>query len=137
MQMIVPGDFFTTVFNFWLILAVLGFPILAPLFLVMHFLMPKRVLAQYWNSQYFQDWELGAFNSFPSTFMRTAMLTNAMAFPRLGKKRKMTQMYLDVPNWYRISAKVYLVGAFLYFGALISGLIFFGIAAFVEGPRSA
>jgi hypothetical protein len=65
------------------------------------------------------------------------MLTGAMAFPRLGKKRKLTQMYLDVPNWYRIYAKVYLVGVFVYGGVFMSAIIFFGIALVVEGPRSA
>lgn len=135
--MIVPGDLIGTLLNFWLVQLVLFFPLAIPPFLVMHFLMPKRVLARYWNSQYFQAWELALFSCFPSTFMRTVMLTGAMAFPRLGKKRKLTQLYLDVPNWYRIYAKVYIVAFFVYSGVFMAALIFFGIAAFVEGPRSA
>ena len=78
--------------------------LLMPCVVVMHFLMPPAVLDRYWKSPYFRPTEVALFAGSILALMRTIMLMGAIAFPSLGKKRKITEAHRLVPRWYRVAA---------------------------------
>lgn len=75
-----------------------------PFFVLMHFLMPKAVLAQYWKQPYVRNVELALFTDTIYAPMRTIMLMRVIAFPRFGRKRGITKANLLVPGWYRLAS---------------------------------
>lgn len=81
--------------------------------LIMHFLMPKAVLARYWKQPHFRPFELTLFTGAPYAPMRTIMLMGVLAFPRCGKKRKLTHAYLSAPMWYRAASMVLVIWPFV------------------------
>lgn len=97
-----------TGFHFFLLY--LGVPasafVMMPCVILMHFLMPKAVLARYWKEPHFRPAELTLFTGTVYAPMRTIMLMGGIAFPSLGRKRKITDIHMLVPGWYRIAAKV-------------------------------
>lgn len=98
-----------------------------PILLALHFLMPGDFLGKYFKPPFFQTWEVHSFSIFPSSFMRTVMVTAIIAFPSLGKKRKMDQAHTEVPPWYRLFAKAYWV----YFFSLGAGFLCLLIGLFI------
>jgi hypothetical protein len=68
----------------------LGICIALFLILVMHFLMPKRVLKKYFKPPFFRELECKLFTGIPYSPMRTVMFMTVLAFPGKGKKRKLT-----------------------------------------------
>ena len=130
MSIIIEGNWLGSAVNMGLIILMSFFVILVPLFLVMHFLMPKQVLDKYWTSTYFQNWEIAMFSYFPGVLMRTVMLTCVMTIPKLGAKRNMTEINLDVPGWYLIYARIYTVMFVLISCIFIFGL--FGLYTYVK-----
>ncbi len=76
-----------------------------PLVLIMHVLMPRRVLDTYWKEPHFRPGELALFTGTIYAPMRTIMLITAIAFPKLGKKRKITSADTLVPRWYKWAAQ--------------------------------
>lgn len=97
-----------TGFNFFLLYMGLGLAtgLCVPLVLIMHFLMPRVVLEHYWKGPYFRRAELALFTNTVYAPMRTVMLMGGIAFSSLGRKRKITDIHMLVPAWYRIAAKV-------------------------------
>ena len=124
MSLITPHNIFMTTMWGGIIFLATG----PAIFLALHFLMPKQFLEKYFTSPFFQIWEINAFNIFPSTFMRTVMLTGVIAFPKLGKKRKLTDAHLDAPRWYKIFSKTYWI-YFLTLGGLFV-ISLFGLVAY-------
>ena len=54
--------------------------------LIMHFLMPKKVLETYFKEPYFRPAEITMFTGFPFGYMRTAMFNRVLGFPASVKK---------------------------------------------------
>ena len=77
--------------------------------LALHFLMPKAVLERYWKEPHFRPAELVLFTKSLLAPIRTTMLMAAIAFPRLGSKRQLTEAHRLVPSWYRRASLVMVV----------------------------
>src|SRR5690606_10053204 len=101
--------------------------------LVMHFLMPKAVLDRYWKTPYFRPPELALFTNTLYAPMRTAMLMAAIAFPRLGRKRGVTEAHVLVPFWYQAAAKMQVVLVATSFFGIILMLGIFSLRPFLSG----
>jgi hypothetical protein len=72
--------------------------------LVMHMLMPRKVLERYWKSPHFQAYEIAMYTDTCYAPMRTIMLMSAIAFPRLGIKRGVAEANKLAPWWFRAAA---------------------------------
>jgi len=105
----------------WLVFA--WFLVAIPYLLVMHFLMPRSILDRYFRPPYFREFECHLFTGIPYAPMRTIMFMGVIVFPRLGKKRKMTSVYLDAPRWYQIASKAWFYIIFVIAGGAITSLI--------------
>lgn len=92
------------------------FLIVTPYILLMHFLMPPIILDKYFRPPYFGEFERSMFTGIPYAPMRTIMFMGVIAYPKMGKKRKLTEVYRDTPRWYRIASK-----AFIYQLIIIGG----------------
>src|SRR5690606_12818689 len=92
-------------FLFYLGLLLSAF-LLLPCVLVMHFLMPRRVLDRYWKEPYMRKAELAFFTDTIYAPMRTVMLMWVIAFPRFGRKRGITEANYLVPKSYRIASTI-------------------------------
>jgi hypothetical protein len=92
--------------------------------LIMHFLMPKKVLKTYFKEPHFNAGEIEMFTGFPFAHMRTAMFMRVLGFPASGKRRGVEKAYQLAPVWYCKVSKY-----FIYFFVpnmtllVISGLV--------------
>jgi len=77
--------------------------------LMMHFLMPKKVLETYFKEPYFRPAEITMFTGFPFGYIRTAMFMRALAFPSSGKRRGVENAYKLVPVWYCKVSKYFII----------------------------
>jgi len=69
---------------------------------VMHFLMPKKIVGNYFKKPYFNEFELSLFTGWPYAFFRTLMFVRLIVQPSSGKKRKLPDVSQEVPRWYRL-----------------------------------
>ncbi|VAW89708.1 hypothetical protein MNBD_GAMMA17-876, partial [hydrothermal vent metagenome] len=97
--------------------------------LIMHILMPKKVLKAYFKEPYFNAGEIVMFTGFPFGYMRTAMFMRGLGFPASGKRRGLENAYKLAPVWYCKVSKYFLYffvsnGA-LFFSAIVVVLIHF------------
>ncbi|MCF6324154.1 MAG: hypothetical protein L3J89_07520 [Gammaproteobacteria bacterium] len=76
--------------------------------LIMHILMPKKVLKAYFKEPYFNAGEIAMFTGFPFGYMRTAMFSRVLGFPASGKKRGLENAYQLAPVWYCKISKYFL-----------------------------
>ncbi|MBL1259663.1 MAG: hypothetical protein COB33_003910 [Thiotrichaceae bacterium] len=76
--------------------------------LIMHFLMPKKVLETYFKEPHFNAGEITMFTGFPFGYMRTGMFMTALAFPTRGKRRGVEKAYQLAPVWYCKVSKYFL-----------------------------
>jgi MFS family permease len=102
-----------------------------PALIVLHVLMPRAVLDQYWKEPHFRPFELGLFSGSLFAPIRTVMLMGAIAFPNLGKKRGISQARLLAPGWYRFCAKAFTVGTMVMTPLLFLSLIGFNLDAWM------
>ncbi|MCF6282405.1 MAG: hypothetical protein L3J28_09375 [Candidatus Polarisedimenticolaceae bacterium] len=100
--------------------------------LAMHFLMPSAVLDKYFKSPYFKDVECLLFTGIPYAPMRTIMFIRAIANPKSGKLRGITQAHLLVPNWYRVLSKVVIVSIYINTLLLLVFIIGAGVFYYME-----
>ncbi|EJL6784010.1 MULTISPECIES: hypothetical protein [Vibrio] len=68
---------------------------------VMHFLMPKEIVGNYFKKPYFNEFELSLFTGWPYAFFRTLMFVRLIVQPSSGEKRKLPNISREVPEWYR------------------------------------
>ncbi|EGQ9176984.1 TPA: hypothetical protein RG682_001433 [Vibrio alginolyticus] len=68
---------------------------------VMHFLMPKEIVRNYFKKPYFNEFELSLFTGWPYAFFRTLMFVRLIVQPSSGEKRKLPNISREVPKWYR------------------------------------
>lgn len=102
-------SFLTDILAMLFVGVILGMGLNIPILLVLHFLMPKAVLDCYWKEPHFRPLELALFTNTVYAPMRTVMLMGAIAFPRLGRRRNVTEAHALAPQWYRIAAKIFCV----------------------------
>ncbi|MCE9844037.1 hypothetical protein NB557_21280 [Vibrio alginolyticus] len=76
---------------------------------VMHFLMPKKIVGNYFKKPYFNEFELSLFTGWPYAFFRTLMFVRLIVQPSSGKKRKLPNISREVPKWYRYLSILLLV----------------------------
>jgi len=96
--------------------------------LIMHILMPRKVLNTYFKEPYFNAGEIAMFTGFPFAYMRTMMFMRGLAFPASGKRRGVENAYKLAPVWYCTVSK-YLVYFFVSNFAL---LILVGAIGFIH-----
>jgi hypothetical protein len=82
--------------------------LLIPYILIMHFLTPKTIVHKYFKPPHFREFECALFTGIPYAPMRTVMFIGVTAYPRLGRKRKLTQVYKLAPRWYQIASKIFI-----------------------------
>ena len=105
-----------------------AFGLMLFIIIVMHFLMPTSVLEKYFKPPHFREFECKLFTGIPYAPMRTIMFMTVLAFPSRGKKRKLTQAYLLVPKWYRVSSAIVLISTLSFGGYFL--LVIFGFYAY-------
>lgn len=106
--------------------SLIGAIFVGPVLLLMHILMPKKVLQNYFKPPFFRPSEIVLFSGVPFALMRTVMLMWVLAFPRFGKKRNLTEAYRLAPPWYRIVSAVFgmaMIASFV--GGLTTGIGFY------------
>jgi len=86
--------------------------------LIMHILMPRKVLKAYFKEPYFNAGEIAMFTGFPFGYMRTAMFMRGLAFPASGKRRGLENAHKLAPVWYCKVSK-YFIYFFVSNGALL------------------
>lgn len=103
---IISGEnlFMLTVWLFVIFWAIVG------ALLVLHFLMPKAVLADYFKKPHFNEFELKLFTGLPYAPIRTIMFMTVLAFPKRGKKRGLTEAHRLAPAWYKLASGFVIVG---------------------------
>jgi hypothetical protein len=97
--------------------------------LLLHALMPRVVLQQYWREPYFNAFELAFFTRSIFAPWRTVMLMWLIAFPRFGRARKIARADALVPVWYRVAAKAFCSFGLLVFFALLVAMTGFTVDA--------
>ena len=90
---------------------------------VMHFLTPKKLVEKYFCPPYFSITEPAYFSGKVYSINITVMFMGLIAFPRLGKKRKLTEMYKEVPQWYQIASRILLIFMFSCLAVMIGLMI--------------
>lgn len=81
--------------------------LLIPYTLLMHFLTPKTIVQKYFKPPHFRAFECALFTGIPYAPMRTVMFMGVTAYPRLGKKRNLTELYKLAPKWYQAASKIF------------------------------
>lgn len=74
--------------------------------LVVHFVMPNKLVERYWKEPHFGPFHLGAFTGTVWAPVRTVMLLAAIAFPAIARKRGMTDVQEVAPAWCRWIARL-------------------------------
>lgn len=85
--------------------------------LLMYPLTPKEVMNKYFRPPYFSEAFVEFYSGFPIVLYRGIMFMRLAAYPSSGKKRNLTEVYKELPVWYRNVSKVLLIG--LFFSAAI------------------
>lgn len=96
----------------------------------MYPLTPKGVVKKYFRPPYFSEAFVDFYSGFPIVLYRGMIFMRLAAFPDSGKKRNLTEVYKEVPNWYIAISKVILIGFYITFSAFVLSLVLF---AFVFG----
>ena len=117
MQMMVAEYLFAVV-----MCAFVGVWLLFFCIIVLHFIFPKKVLVQYFRSPYFKEFEVQFFSGPLFGLIRTVMFMSICAFPRLGQKRGLTEVYLLVPLWFRLISRV-VISFMLFLGVFILSIL--------------
>lgn len=115
------------------ILLCIGYIILMPLsLLIFNALTPKYLLEHYFKEPHFLFWETAAYTGFPGIFVRTIMFITVCTFPKMGKKRKMTDIRDYAPSWYIATSKFMFLLIFGVGFLIIFLLLGLGIEAYIR-----
>ena len=110
--------------SFVFITAFFGFLTVAPLWLILTFLTPKKVLENYFKEPYFQRNEIDLMSSFPISMLRTAIFGWVTLFPSLDTKRGIRDCHKLMPKWYKFLISLWCLIGLLTFIITLLGLIF-------------
>ena len=106
------------------ITAFFGFLTVAPLWLILTFLTPKKVLENYFKEPYFQSNEIDLMSSFPISLLRTGIFGWVTLIPSLDTKRGIRDCHKLMPKWYKLLIILWFLIGLLTFIITVSGLIF-------------
>ena len=67
------------------------------------------------------------YSGFPAVLFRGVMFMRLAEFPNSGKKRNLTEVYKEFPNWYIHLSKILLVAFFISFSFLVISMVAFAI----------
>ena len=88
--------------------------------LVLSFLTPKKLLEKYFKEPHFTLTETVLMAQFPGFLLRTGIFGWLLLFPALDKKRNIKNVGDEIPRWYSVSLKVFMVGAIVTFFVMIT-----------------
>ncbi|WP_425642362.1 hypothetical protein ACPUEK_03640 [Marinomonas gallaica] len=114
-------DSLATILFFCIIFAFLTVP---TLWLLLTFLTPKKVLEKYLKQPHFKDSEIEIMTSFPTSLLRTSILSWITVFPSLGKKRKLEGIRKNIPTWYKALIFLWIAIVIPSMVIIFGGLIF-------------
>jgi len=92
-----------------------------PLLVIMHLLMPRRVLDRYWRVPHFSPAEIIVCSEGIFRPLRAQKLIATMVFPSIARKRHLEEGMI-VPHWYLIAARALIAWGLLSFFGFISTL---------------
>ena len=102
--------------------------------LTMSYIIPRSLLERYFKAPDFGPTELILLAQFPGSLMRGSGFSAICVFPRLGKKRNMTDIRDHAPTWYMWASKFhwYIVMGLLGFSWILLSLILMVMLPFVD-----
>jgi hypothetical protein len=118
-------------FDLFTVLVAAFLLIVIPYTLILHFFVPKALLEKYFRPPHFGEFERHLFTGIPYAPMRTIMFMWVIVYPRVGRKRKLTEMYKDVPHWFRIASKIGIYGVYIAGVGSMVVLALLGIMVFI------
>ncbi len=95
---------------------------------IMHILMPKKILENYFKEPHFSITEITMFTGIPFGYMRTATFMRALAFPASGKRRGVENAYKLAPVWYCKVSKYFII----FFVPLMALILLFTAIGFIR-----
>ncbi|MGN0920193.1 MAG: hypothetical protein ACI4NJ_00550 [Cellvibrio sp.] len=85
---------------------------------------PKAVVQKYFRPPYFSEAFVTFYSGFPTVMYRGAIFARLAANPSSGRKRKLTEVYKELPQWYIWIATFLFWGFCVAFGVfLISAVL--------------
>ncbi|SBS32063.1 hypothetical protein MSP8886_02328 [Marinomonas spartinae] len=96
-----------------------------PLWILLTFFTPKKLLNTYFKEPHFSQGELIFMSRFPWSLFRTSIFGWILFLPFLDKKRNIRNCYEVMPTWYRIGLILLTISTMLIM------FIFFGIMFFL------
>ncbi|SBS35573.1 hypothetical protein MSP8887_02417 [Marinomonas spartinae] len=96
-----------------------------PLWILLTFFTPKKLLDTYFKEPHFSQGEVVFMSRFPLSLFRTSIFGWVLFLPSLDKKRKIRNCYEVMPTWYRIGLILLTISTMLIM------FIFFGIMFFL------
>jgi hypothetical protein len=118
-------------FDLFTVLVAAFLLIVIPYTLILHFFVPKALVEKYFRPPHFGEFERHLFTGIPYAPMRTIMFMWVIVYPRVGRKRKLTEMYKDVPRWFRIASKIGIYGVYIAGVGSMVVLALLGIMVFI------
>ncbi len=82
------------------VVTLLGLMLNLLLTIVMHFLMPRKVLENYFKEPHFGPTEITMLTGPPFAYIRTSMFMMILGFPASGKRRGVEDAYKLAPVWF-------------------------------------
>lgn len=106
------------------ITALVGLLTVAPLWPILTFLTPKKMLENYFREPYFQRNEIDLMSSFPISLLRTSIFGWMTLIPSLDTKRGIRGCHKFMPKWYKCLISLWCLIGLLTFIITVPGLIF-------------
>lgn len=97
------------------------------LMFLMYPITPKKVIEKYFRPPYFSEAFVTFYSGFPTAMYRGMIFMRLAAFPNSGKKRNLTNIHKEFPNWYINLSKILLIAFFVSFTFLAISMIAFAI----------
>lgn len=93
---------FDSLSNILFLFIFFGFITVPTLWLFLTLTTPKIIMKKYFKPPHYTYNETQIMDSFPLSFIRTAIFSWITVFPSLGRKRKMEDIRKHMPTWYRL-----------------------------------
>ncbi|SBS35567.1 hypothetical protein MSP8887_02415 [Marinomonas spartinae] len=95
-----------------------------PLWILLTFFTPKKLLNTYFKEPHFSQGEIIFMSRFPLSLYRTVIFGWVVLLPFLDKNRKIRDCYTVMPIWYRIGLKVFIISSMLILFVFVGIMIF-------------
>jgi hypothetical protein len=120
------------IFEFWFWLSFTYLLWMPVTLLILRFSIPKILLNTYFKEPHFLFWETVALKQFPGSFTRTIIFLTITAFPKMGTKRKMTNIREVAPKWFVVTSLLTIIPIGCIAILAISLIFGMGISTFLE-----